>query len=359
MSLAVKPATATDSRAVTAGFDWLLIITGGLPIVLPAVLLLGEQRLSGTDPIHWYVWMNAVFSAPHVYSTYVRLSRKIRERRVSMWIGWPTYLAWVGLIMGAYWLDQRMAIGAFVGLITAINVWQTFHYLRQSYGIGRFFEREYGQYSSESSGRSLMFWAYHLSMPVLIFGRWDTLHVMWSGVTYSHIVPVDFPQLLIHLLWALAVVGLAMGVAAEWKNFRAGGGKYHPIGIVNLAIYFGIHWLGFMSLDYFYRGFIAVTIFHGIQYLALVWKLEKRHYGSDPESYYNKIPLVGGFLIFWALLLMMGTGYEQGLVTRVIGPLATPDTAAFVGALILALLTGVSAHHYTIDMFIWRKKAGV
>src|SRR6476659_1617167 len=88
------PSDEGSSRITLRGtsvFDWLFVILGGLPFYLPLLFMLGEQGLSQTNPIYWYLWINAAISSPHVYSTYVRLSRKISERRVRWWVGFPLY----------------------------------------------------------------------------------------------------------------------------------------------------------------------------------------------------------------------------------------------------------------------------
>src|SRR5882724_9485158 len=73
----------------TPAFDWMFIVLGGLPLYLPLIFWMGETKLSGSSPIYWYFWMNATISAPHVYSTYCRLGRKISEGKVSWWVGFP------------------------------------------------------------------------------------------------------------------------------------------------------------------------------------------------------------------------------------------------------------------------------
>src|SRR5689334_11548225 len=82
-------------------FEWLFVVLGGLPFFLPFIFTMGESGLSRTAPIYWYFWMNACISAPHVYSTYYRLGRKISEGKVSIWMGFPCYALWVAILAAA------------------------------------------------------------------------------------------------------------------------------------------------------------------------------------------------------------------------------------------------------------------
>jgi hypothetical protein len=113
-----------------SAFEWFFVVSGGMALALPLVLWLGETGLSRSDTIRWYFWINALISSPHVYSTYVRLHRKTREGKVTWWLGFPTYFAIAGLLAVVSWQ------GFFIEAMTAVNVWQSYHYVRQVYGVG-------------------------------------------------------------------------------------------------------------------------------------------------------------------------------------------------------------------------------
>lgn len=122
--------------AVASGFEWCFVITGGMALFLPAILWLGESELQNETRIPWYFWASTIVSSPHVYSTYVRQCRKTREGKVNWLWGAPAYIACVLLLAAA------SAAGYFVETITAVNVWQSFHYLRQTYGVGCLYGRQ-------------------------------------------------------------------------------------------------------------------------------------------------------------------------------------------------------------------------
>ena len=321
-------------------FDWLFIVLGGLPVILPLVFLLSESGLSRQSPIYWYFWMNAVLSAPHVYSTYCRLTRKIRERRVSWLVGIPAYAACFAVLA----LASRL--GFYLQALTAVNVWQSLHYVRQTYGVSRVYSRGMVE---EPLTRTLSFYAYHLAMPLFLLGRWDVLYTVWGGKASSAIIPVDVSDWLMASCWVLAACGLGLGIASEWRRYRANGHAYSPIGAVNLATYFAIFIFGFLSVTYYQRGFFAVTIYHAVQYLGLVWILERKHASGGLGGVIQAAPQWAGFLVFWGVLFAAGFFFENRLLS-----VANQVWLQF-SAIALA---AVSAHHYTVDTFIWRAKAG-
>jgi hypothetical protein len=61
------------------------------------------------------------------------------------------------------------------------------------------------------------------------------------------------------------------------------------------------------------------------------------------------VPNLAGFSIFWLFLFALGYGYEQKL-TVALTSYWTQASAILLGA--------ISAHHYTVDTFIWRRKVG-
>ncbi len=73
-------------------FEWFLCLTGGLALFLPFILLIGETELQQEEMVLWYYWLSVIIGSPHVYATYVRQSRKIKEGKSIFWLGIPTYI---------------------------------------------------------------------------------------------------------------------------------------------------------------------------------------------------------------------------------------------------------------------------
>jgi hypothetical protein len=331
------------ARAMTASqpttFEWFWVITGGLAFFLPIIWWVGENELQTNEQIQWYFWASALISAPHVYSTYVRQYRKTREGKVSWWLGFPAY---IGMVLGLVGIS---AAGFYVEVITAVNVWQSFHYLRQTYGVGCLYG---GQKVMDDWDRRVRWWAYHLCFPYLILARWDMLYQAWGGNSYD-IMPLDINDMLLQWLAFLAVGGVYLQLVHEARAIWRNGRDYRPTGFVCFVMYLWIHWYGFTLLSHYQQGFFAVTIFHAVQYLALVWVLERKHYISKGVKIFEMVPNMVGFLIFWLVLYALGFGWEQKL------------TVAMTQWWLMAssiLLAAISVHHYTVDSFLWRRSVG-
>jgi hypothetical protein len=338
-SLAVSQPKRISLRGTTS-FEWMFIILGGLPLYLPFIFYMGERGLSTSDPIYWYFWINAAVSSPHVYSTYARLGRKIHEGRVSKWFGFPLYVA----IFGALVLASRA--GYFLEAMTAVNLWQSLHYCRQVFGVSKLMSRNAPK---DERATQLAFYGYHLVIPLFVLGRWDVLYTVWSGKPSSTIIPVDISSWIMGICWALAGAGIVAGLGSEARIYRQTEGEYNPSRLVTFIVYYAIHMFGFLSVSYFQRGFFAVTIFHAVQYLGIVWLLEHKASKGRSGDVYRRLPVGAGFALFWLFFFVAGYGLENYVF---MGANTWWPLLASIG------LAAVSAHHYSVDTVMWRRKVG-
>lgn len=323
-----------------SAYEWMFVISGALAFALPILFWIGEQNLGSEESIRWYFWMGSLVSAPHVYATYFRLNRKIQDRSVSWWIGFPLYFSWVGLLVIALYL------GYYVQALTVVNVWQSWHYLRQTYGVSCL----YGQQANfDAIDRRIRYWAYHLVFPWLIIGRWDMLYTIWSGQSSDSIVPVNFGPVVMYPLSIIAAAGFYLAIVGEARLIAKNRGNYLPIGLVCYATCMAVHWYGFMVPSHYQRGFFAVSIFHAVQYMALVWHFEHQNAESRGNRLAISIPTVAGFIAFWAILYVIGYGFEQRFL---------PFLGHWWIDASTILLAAISAHHYSVDTFIWRRCVG-
>jgi hypothetical protein len=323
-------------------FVLLFIILGGLPFYMPALLYLGEVKLLANIPFDWAFWANQAVSMPHVWATYARLSRKVDEGKVHFLYGVPAYFAIV----------VALAIAAVSGnllvVMTAVNVWQSYHYLRQVYGVGRFFSRRDAETEQD---KRLNFWAYHLAMPIFVLGRWNMLYIYWRGQPSDAIIPVAFPSPLLSCLFILGICALLMGLYGELIKFVRNTRAYDCSGLLNLLVYFVLHWFGFLCPEHFMAGFLAVTIFHAVQYIGIAWYFEAQPGEGKflPAKILSRMPLPISFSAFWLVVFLIGD-----LAQSSIFPLGNSFYAKFS----LVCLSGITVHHYLVDTFLWGRKIG-
>jgi len=325
---------------VTA-FEWQFVILGGMVFFLPIIMFFSEPLLASKNPISWYFWMTAIISMPHVNAGYVRLQRKISEGKLSAFYGLPLYLIFVVL------LGVAALFGRYLEFMTAVNVWQSFHYVRQVYGVSRIYGRENRE---TKLTRRLTYFAYHLAMPLFVLGRWNLFFIVWKGQHTDDIIPLHMPDVLMTCCFVLAFVGIVLGLAAELFKVRQNQ-VYNPVGLINLLVYYAIHCFGFLSVSFYFRGFYAVTIYHAVQYLGLVWLQEKRQ-RKNPAAYlclWDRTPVVVAFLAFWLLIVLIGSTITESVI---------PSLNIYWLQWSAVLLGAQSAHHYAIDTFLWRAKVG-
>jgi hypothetical protein len=333
------------SRRLTFGgvgnFQIFWIILGGLPLYVPLFLWLSEAAAG--DPF-WLLWTNQLISMPHTWATYARLTRKISEKRVHWLFGWPAYAS-----MLIFFIIATIK-GFFLEVFTAVNLWQSYHYLRQVYGVGRFIAR--ADVDSERTNR-LSFWAYHLAIPLFLLGRWNLLFTLWKGKPSEYIIPVHIPEPIMAVCWLLAAVGLFLGLRAESIKFRSSRSEYNCTALLNLIVYYIIHWFGFLSAEFYVRGFLTITVFHAFQYLAIVFLLENRQSISSnfpTKRFLSSCPSGFAFVAFCIALFLIGQGAHDYLFSP-----ANIWWAQFSAT----CLSTMSAHHYLVDTVLWRKKAGI
>lgn len=328
----------------TTGFEFFWVILGGLPLYLPIIFYLGELGSASSTPIYWFFWANLIISMPHTWATYARLTRKISEKKVHWAFGWPAYGAVLAFLGVATWK------GFFLEAFTAVNVWQSYHYLRQFYGVSRLYGRSEAE---DEFARKLSFWAYHLAIPLFVIGRWDLLYTAWGGKPSEYIIPVAFPHALMTGCWVLAGVAVALGLWGEAVKYKNSKEAYNCTGLIILALYFWAHWMGFISMEYFSRGFLMITVYHAVQYVGIVFMLEEKQKSSESiltKKMLRLMPHGLAFLAFWVFLFLIGQGIQEYVFT-----LPNVLWAQFSAT----CLATISAHHYLVDTVLWGRKAGV
>ena len=80
-----------------------------------------------------------------------------------------------------------------------------------------------------------------------------------------------------------------------------------------------------------------------------MWWLERSQAIERGYRWIEKIPNLVGFVLFWTVLYFVGLGYESKFSVAM---------NVFWIQASAVLLSAISAHHYTVDTFLWRRTAG-
>ena len=103
----------------------------------------------------------------------------------------------------------------------------------------------------------------------------------------------------------------------------------------------GVWWFVLSSLD----AFVWATVFHGLQYLALVVIFHVRERASHPQN--QRGTLYNG-LWFYGASLLLGYGLFQCL------PFGYTFAGPGVVESTLLVAATVNIHHFIVDAYIWR-----
>ncbi len=325
----------------TTYFQLFWVMLGGLPLYLPLFMIGGETACSSP---FWLLWTNQLISMPHTWATYARLTRKISEKKVHWLFGWPAYTVILAFLILA------TVKGFFLQAFTAVNLWQSYHYLRQVYGVGRFYARSE---ADTALSNKYSFFAYHLAIPLFLLGRWNLLFTVWGGKSSEYIIPMHIPDPIMIICWIMAGCGLALGLQSEVLKFKNSKSEYNCTALLNLIIYYAIHWFGFLSIEFYSRGFLTITAFHAFQYLSIVYLLERQQESSvkfPTKRFLDIVPAGFAFVAFCIALFLIGQGTHDYIFS-----FPNQWWAQFSAV----CLSTMSVHHYLVDTVLWRRKAGV
>jgi hypothetical protein len=336
-------ATVLAARTQTAPREvWMVSPAVDLVLLVGVTLTtIGPWLVSDLLHVPGYFVLIAVAFAngPHLISTWTRvyLPRRERFRR-------PVHYWLIPGLLAAFAIACNTSSGIGPQLTrTAIFYWASWHFVAQSWGILKIYQRRHGAVGSRAGylEKSLIF------LPAF----WCVLHRLytgpWSlfGVEILHVKP---PAFVVNGLGAL-VVTLGAAYLVEWARSGA-------IPLVRPA-YLLANAFGFMMPYLVIRdgtsAFAAAALWHAIQYIAIVWLYNRRRYLGqvDPDAR----------LIAWVS--------QPGRALAYVGVIALCAagvyTVAFVGALAfrasfeavaMTLWTALTLGHYYLDGVIWKFK---
>ena len=323
----------------------------------------------------WFVWF-VCLDSPHFFGTYSRtyLDREQWRERRGLLLGSLALFLVPPLVLLASFAMHRIglphATAGLVALAAVVNLWAYWHVVRQHYGIMALYQRKNDD--TDPSDR-----------------RIDSL-LLYTGLL------APFAAFLVRHPETRAVLGLApMRDAGAWEaSFVRAVVATSATAVVVVALVFASRqlqrWrLGLavnvpktlflsavvplhLSIGYSEAvltapilGFAAfVTIFHDVQYHAIVWFYQRNRYRNDDAARFGPAAWVGrSFVTFMACALTSGAIMGFASCSLGVQPGCTPllDTSAMTlfgdvtfRDLFFGVFLGFLMHHYFLDQFIWR-----
>ena len=333
---------------VNKQYDLAFIFGGALASLLVPFLVMWNPALL---PVLFWAWL-LIFDGTHLWAAYTRtyLDRKFWEtdRALLMWSPAVILLPLIAIIL--YWQSGSMK-PVEVFLVFAQG-WAYYHLVRQHYGFLSLYDRKA-----------------HADPSTHQVNRWTLYLALWSAYAYflfSH--PVNrkisgLPEMKL-LTLAASIVCLVTSLYFLFYHFRK---RTHSPATLFVAVCVAVYALIFFwiaPLEPFLPGArnvvqsfmllaIMMTLFHNIQYHAIVWHYNRKKYG-DPS--FGAATLVNRnfktyaivalfFASFYVASAWFSTEYPS-LTGRFLEPHFVPVAFLF--------WWGVLFHHYYLDQKIWR-----
>ena len=332
------PKTTRDMHFVHPLFDYFLI-GGGLSLVFLVLLfavpglkqmLSAEAFMATTIPFFILLSNNTHFAA----ST-VRLYSKPGSYKALPFLTFLFPLIMVLLLTAS--IAQADRIGPFIQAVYLS--WSPFHYAAQAYGLGVLYCYRSGCAISIGHKRILWWAALMPFVHNMLAGESGTgisivlpLHWLAEGTTLATVI--DGLQYLAIGLSAGLLLWFCVAVRKDKKRFAP---LITPLAIITN----GIWWLLLPPLD----AFIWATIFHGIQYLAIVVIFHVKDQLQLPGNRHSR-----AYHVAWFYLVSLGVAY--GLFS------CLPSFYMLAGfgevESILLVVAAINLHHFIVDAYIWR-----
>jgi len=316
-------------------FDYLLI-GGGLSLVVTLVVLfnpLGPGFVSAAALPYLFLLGNSA----HFAASTVRLYTKpgSYESLPFLTMAFPL----VALIV----LTVSIVFAGQIGphLQSLYLTWSPYHYAAQAYGLAVMYSYRSGC-SLGATDKKLLWWVAMLPF----FYNFLTA----PGVGLRWLLPdavVSTPLVggaLVVVHYALIVLAFTTPFLLFVKIWRGPSGPMPLIGLLTVVTN-GVWFFVLAPLE----AFFYATIFHGVQYLAVVAVFHLKDQTARPDNRHGRLYHV---LWFYGACLLLGYALFYAL------PLAYVFAGFGKVESVLLVVAAINIHHFIVDGYIWRLKKG-
>lgn len=315
-------------------FDY-LFIGGGLSLIVTAIVL--TQSRPGTIVDRAALPYFLLFSnSAHFASSTVRLYTKPGTSQSLPFLTTAFPLVVFAVLVGSLWLA-----GSVGPHLTALYLtWSPYHYAAQAYGLAVVYAYRSGCQLLPADKR-LLWWASLLPFIYAFVGDRDSgLHWLLPANMFAN---QQFNAVLMFVLHGLIYVGLAAVLVVLVKVARSASGPLPIISVLMLVT--NAAWWYLLPQ----QAFVWATIFHGIQYLAIVTIFHVKDQLARSDNRRGRLYHVAWFygtsvLLGYALFSCLPWGF----VTLGFGLMES----------IFLVVVAVNIHHFIVDAYIWRLKKG-
>jgi hypothetical protein len=318
---------------VHPAFDYLLI-GGGLSLVVTLVVAAGTRGAAVIGPAT-LAYVVLATNAAHFASSTVRLYAKPGSFREWPFLTMAFPLVALGLLTVCMFEAERLG----PHLQSLYLTWSPYHYAAQAYGIAVLYAMRSGCRLATSHKR-LLWWVAMLPF------AYNALTAPEVGIHWllpsAWLAAPGVPGALATLSRGLEAVAIVAPLALFVLVWRSASG---PLPLVSLLaiVTNGVWFFVLAPLD----AFVWATVFHGVQYLAIVLVFHVRDQMARPERRHGVAYHVAWF---YGTSLLLGYGLFNCL------PLAYVAVGFGHIEAVLLVVAAINVHHFLVDAYIWRLK---
>ena len=277
----------------------------------------------------------------HVVATYTRLAFTADALRRNRFLAFD-----VLLLMTAATLGLAFTAGAWV-VATAFLYLQWFHYMRQGYGLARMYFRATPE-GQIAGARDLTTDLVIYLVPIYaIAARSATI-----GGTFLDLPVKAFvmPNEAVTALGLAAAIAGAMWAVRSAVSFARGtlDTLYAGFVLSHVAIFL----VAYIAISDANTGWLAINIWHNLQYVLVVWMMNQKKYGGSVDSaatFISRISQPGRMAAYFLSCIAISTVIYLllgGVVSAMGGGLA----------ITVGIYMGINFHHYVVDALIWKRR---
>lgn len=331
----VAPAQPTAGYLRSGRFDATFLLLPMALALTAACLVIGDPRLF---PLVLAVdlWL---FGYHHVIATFTRLCFSRESVRQHQFL-----LFWLPPIVLAVTLALGLGIGIWI-IGTIYLYWQWFHYTRQSWGIAQIYRRKAGRPIAEPEWFAKL--AFYL---VPVWGILQRSAEQPASFIGLEIYTFPVPWLVVHAVGACACVAFLAWAALRLRMWLRG--ELPVAQTLYLLSHFGIFAVAYILIDDITYGWLAINIWHNVQYLMFVWLFNNQRFskGIDAKarliSYLSQTRnIIGYFAVTLGITVLAYKGVQSFL-----------DGVLTVGIPLILIYQTVNFHHYIVDAVIWKAR---
>jgi hypothetical protein len=314
-------------------FDY-LAIGGGLSLVLVAALALGGQLGAASPAALWIPYLVLASNSAHFGASTVRLYTKPGAFRFWPFLTMGLPLATIAVLSAGLLWPERIGWHLHALYLT----WSPFHYAAQAFGLACMYHYRSGGKLSAADRRLLR----GACMLPFLFAFLDSPNAGLRWFVPERLF-ASYPVLdhwVVVAGQSLAILVFAAPVALTWRLY-VGTGRGLPLISWLVVVTNGIWWIVFR----FYDAFVWATVFHGIQYLAIVMIFHVKDQTAQPG---NRRGPVAHALGFYAASLLLG------YLLFYVWPFAYQLVGFGLSESMLLCAAAINIHHFIVDAYIWR-----